>query len=665
VNRSRMASSSSSLSKLKPKKPLDVWSTREKLCLASAVFKIGDQNWLSVSRAIKPYAEKNRPPEWFHQKNCVSQYYDMLEQLEQQQPKRKRGDKCENDTPSLQIMRKMTIERSEQLKKEIMEMQQSFKTLENEVDEINNGQWDDRIEEEYELLRQEELKEEAENVKVKEEIPDEDSKSMDLDMSEMLSVTGEEEESMLENVEDVSMADEDGNSTLKDFLTSTPVTTQADGSVKPGATGPSLLLSSLLQSEEKSATGLQQLKREQELVVDPSQSGIKLGDEDSATSSPATWSEVVGEVCPTEGVEEVLIEETVVEDMAQVVTEEVITSSKDVVVDTETVVPEMQELQALGDLPEVSTPESVVVKTEVLDHDKPVKLEVHKVDSNKANIDKECQEEEEMPKKMEENLDTEAVFPEIKDEPMSPTSSVSSRMSEPGVKRGRPPKGRSKATRSPRMSSSLTTSLNIKKSYPDDGGSSRHSDVELSDDDARESDDIVSDNLMTSVAGTSLLSESFPNSPASLSICSDTEEEKSFKAWKKSILMVWRAASAHKFASVFSHPVTDDIAPGYHSVIKRPMDLGTIKKNIETGILRSTPEFQRDMMLMFTNAIMYNSSRHNVNRMAQVMYDDVLQHIEMMMQTSDSKNLRQSRRIDADMKMEDKARYLKERRNKV
>ena len=29
-----------------------------------------------------------------------------------------------------------------------------LRTLENEVDEINNGQWDDRIEEEYELLRQ-------------------------------------------------------------------------------------------------------------------------------------------------------------------------------------------------------------------------------------------------------------------------------------------------------------------------------------------------------------------------------------------------------------------------------------------------------------------------------------------------------------------------------
>ena len=42
---------------------------------------------LSVSRAIKPYADSSRPPEWFHQKNCVLQYYDMMEQLEHQQPK--------------------------------------------------------------------------------------------------------------------------------------------------------------------------------------------------------------------------------------------------------------------------------------------------------------------------------------------------------------------------------------------------------------------------------------------------------------------------------------------------------------------------------------------------------------------------------------------------
>ena len=50
---------------------------------------------------------------------------------------------------------------------------------------------------------------------------------------------------------------------------------------------------------------------------------------------------------------------------------------------------------------------------------------------------------------------------------------------------------------------------------------------------------------------------------------SDTEDEKAHKIWKKSIMLVWRAAANHKYANVFSHPVTDDIAPGYSSVVFR------------------------------------------------------------------------------------------------
>ena len=59
------------------------------------------------------------------------------------------------------------------------------------------------------------------------------------------------------------------------------------------------------------------------------------------------------------------------------------------------------------------------------------------------------------------------------------------------------------------------------------------------------------------------------------------------------------------------------------------MNLSTIKKNIETGQVRTTAEFQRDMMLMFTNAIMYNNSDHNVYYMAVEMYNDVMLHIEV------------------------------------
>jgi len=35
------------------------------------------------------------------------------------------------------------------------------------------------------------------------------------------------------------------------------------------------------------------------------------------------------------------------------------------------------------------------------------------------------------------------------------------------------------------------------------------------------------------------------------------------------------------------------------------------------------------MMLMFTNAIMYNNANHDVYRMAIEMYNDVLEHIEV------------------------------------
>ena len=79
-------------------------------------------------------------------------------------------------------------------------------------------------------------------------------------------------------------------------------------------------------------------------------------------------------------------------------------------------------------------------------------------------------------------------------------------------------------------------------------------------------------------------------------------------------------------------PVRDDIAPGYSSVVKRPMDLSTIKKNIENGTIKATIEFQRDIMLMFTNAIMYNSSNHDVHKISVEMYKEVLGDIEVINQ---------------------------------
>ncbi len=76
-------------------------------------------------------------------------------------------------------------------------------------------------------------------------------------------------------------------------------------------------------------------------------------------------------------------------------------------------------------------------------------------------------------------------------------------------------------------------------------------------------------------------------------------------------------------------PVRDEIAPGYSNVVFRPMDLTSIKKNIENGTIKSTKVFQRDIMLMFTNAIMYNSSNHDVYKISIEMYKEVLNDVEV------------------------------------
>ncbi|KAK7792197.1 hypothetical protein R5R35_005150 [Gryllus longicercus] len=117
--------------------------------------------------------------------------------------------------------------------------------------------------------------------------------------------------------------------------------------------------------------------------------------------------------------------------------------------------------------------------------------------------------------------------------------------------------------------------------------------------------------------------DSVPNSPAST-----TDEEREYKSWKKSIMLLYGRLATHKYASLFLRPITDDQAPGYSSVVHRPIDLLTIKKNIETGVIRTTAEFQRDVMLMFLNSIMYNKSNHLVHKMAKQMQQEGMQHIQ-------------------------------------
>lgn len=67
----------------------------------------------------------------------------------------------------------------------------------------------------------------------------------------------------------------------------------------------------------------------------------------------------------------------------------------------------------------------------------------------------------------------------------------------------------------------------------------------------------------------------------------------------------------------FYFPVSDDDAPGYSDIIKHPMDLSTIKSNLQNYESQETViQFYNDILLVFNNCQIYNSETSEIYRWA-------------------------------------------------
>lgn len=81
---------------------------------------------------------------------------------------------------------------------------------------------------------------------------------------------------------------------------------------------------------------------------------------------------------------------------------------------------------------------------------------------------------------------------------------------------------------------------------------------------------------------------------------------------------VLRGLQNHSHGWVFNAPV-DPVElglPDYFEVIEKPMDLSTVKKQLENGIYRSLQDVERDINLTFDNAMLYNPEGSVVWNMA-------------------------------------------------
>ncbi|KAL9897937.1 bromodomain containing 8 isoform 1-T1 [Glossina fuscipes fuscipes] len=100
--------------------------------------------------------------------------------------------------------------------------------------------------------------------------------------------------------------------------------------------------------------------------------------------------------------------------------------------------------------------------------------------------------------------------------------------------------------------------------------------------------------------------DSIPNSPAS-----SDRDERDLRTSKKTLLSIYNVLYNSKYSSVIQRVLKQESFQYKSEICLRPMDFQTIKKNIESGLVRNVYELQRDILLMCQNALMITNSRSN------------------------------------------------------
>lgn len=109
--------------------------------------------------------------------------------------------------------------------------------------------------------------------------------------------------------------------------------------------------------------------------------------------------------------------------------------------------------------------------------------------------------------------------------------------------------------------------------------------------------------------------DSIPNSPASSEHTDDRRETRA--ASKKLFLSIYSQLQESKYASPFRRPFDEEHPHKQVDLCLRPMDLPTIKRNIDSGHTRSINELHRDVLLMCQNLLLIykpHSAQHKMAR---------------------------------------------------
>jgi len=604
--------------------PIDTWSLREQLTLASSVLKSGDQNWVTVSRMMKQFAEPGRPHDWINQKTCAAQYNLLEERFDIKRPKR--GEKIEaGESPMELIVKKLSQERIDELEKIVSEEKEEIEQLEEQTsllssDEVPKEQLQDilkQIQREEAIDDQKEAehndwlaKREAKILEIKKILTTTTTASKSKhDRLYLSDQSGSELDSaadsplVTEHLDQESSMDTAENSSSQTPSLSTSTTAPIGVSSSPSS---SPLLTALLHSPSKSTSfPTSPVSHYPSNPYKTPTSGTNL----MHKFSPSTVSLPTAPLSVTTTSSSTVLASgvaTTISSNATPKSQENSDKEEDILADIDELLKDKlsegeitkEDISLDDDVKNSEEKDFVTTKVEIKEEnavgEKPIVTELS-VSSQKEDLEKEEEKTENIDRKKEVSSGDKT------QDIVSPKTKI--------------PEAAQEASDAKSSVQGL------------DGGES-----------------VPCSPLATPVGSRSMTPTPATTPPSAKSVT--IEEDRDYRAWKKSIILVWNQISQHKNANLFVNAVTEADAPDYLEIVFRPMDLNSIKRNVESGHIRTTEEFERDLMLMFFNATMYNSSDHEVYKLTRDMHEDTekiltdYKKAQLLMKESEPKSLR-------------------------
>ncbi|KAI4352691.1 hypothetical protein L6164_006915 [Bauhinia variegata] len=104
---------------------------------------------------------------------------------------------------------------------------------------------------------------------------------------------------------------------------------------------------------------------------------------------------------------------------------------------------------------------------------------------------------------------------------------------------------------------------------------------------------------------------------------------------KKLLLFILDRLQKKDSHGVFSEPVDPEELPDYHDIIARPMDFGTLRKKLDAGVYNNLEQFEKDVLLICSNAMQYNAPDTIYYRQARSMQEMAQKDFANLRQDSD------------------------------